>query len=154
MENRPLAEISITRAQWLFTSWTKDVLIYTIVLNLFVEYVDAIVIDSFTISMLTAILLKALLDVILGLEHRVADYFQQRSGPISKILRIVSTWLILFLSKFVILEVVDVVFGDHVELGGFLSVLSLVLVMMITREIVQRIYVSLGRGQSIEENSA
>jgi hypothetical protein len=153
-ENRPLAGISITRAQWLFTSWTKDVLIYTIVLNLFVEYVDAIVIDSFTISILTAILLKALLDIILGLEHRVADYFQQRSGPISKILRIGSTWLILFLSKFVILETVDIVFGDHVELGGFITVLALVLVMMVAREIVQQIYVSLGRDQSIEEDSA
>jgi hypothetical protein len=51
------------------------------------------------------------------------------------------------LSKFVILEIVDIVFGDHVELGGFVTVLTLVLVMMITREIVQRIYLGLGRRQ-------
>jgi hypothetical protein len=153
-DNRPVAQITITRAQMRFSSWMKDVLIYIVVLNLFVEYVDAIVIDSFTISIFTAILLKALLDVILGLEHRVADYFQQRTGPVSKVLRVVSTWLILFLSKFVILEVVDVVFGDHVELGGFITVLSLVLVMMIAREIVQRIYGSLGRSQPVAADSA
>jgi hypothetical protein len=143
-----------TRAQLVFFSWTKDVLIYIVVLNLFVEYVDAIVIDSFTISIFTAVLLKALLDVILGLEHKVAHYFEQRTGPLSKVLRVLSTWLILFASKFVILEIVDIVFGDHVELGSFITVLSLVLVMMIAREVVQRIYLYLGRSQPVAADSA
>jgi hypothetical protein len=137
-----------------FFSWTKDVLIYVVVLNLFVEYVDAIVIDSFTISIFTAILLKALLDVILGLEHRVAHFFEQRTGPLSKVLRVLATWLILFASKFVILEIVDIVFGEHVELGSFITVLSLVLVMMIAREVVQRIYLYLGRSQPVAADSA
>ena len=146
-DNRSLTEMSVTRAQMLFSSWTKDVLIYTIVLNLFVEYIDTVVIDSFTISILTAILLKALLDLILGLEHRISHFFAQWTSPVAKVLQIGSAWLILFLSKFVILEVVDIVFGTHVELGGFVTVLTLVLVMMITREIVQRIYLALGRRQ-------
>jgi hypothetical protein len=143
-----------TRAQLVFFSWTKDVLIYIVVLNLFVEYVDAIVIDSFTISIFTAVLLKALLDVILGLEHRVAHFFEQRTGPLSKVLRVLATWLILFASKFVILEIVDIVFGEHVELGSFITVLSLVLVMMIAREVVQRIYLYLGRSQPVAADSA
>ena len=137
-----------TRRQLVFFSWTKDVLIYIVVLNLFVEYVDKIVIDSFTISILTAILLKALLDVILGLEHRVAHFFEARPGKLSKFLQIMSTWLILFLSKFLILEAVDLVFGDHVELGKFVHVLSLVIALMVAREIVQRIYVALGSGET------
>ncbi len=103
-DSRPLAEIAATRAQLHFASWTKDVLIYIVVLNLFVEYVEIIVIDSFTISIFTAILLKGILDLILRLEHRVADYFKQRPGMVSKVLRVLSTWLILLLSKFVILE--------------------------------------------------
>ena len=140
----PAALSAPSRRQLIFFSWTKDVLIYVIVLNLFVEYADRVVIDSFTISILTAILLKALLDIILGLEHRVAHYFAARSGNLSTFLRIMSTWLILFLSKFVILEVVDLVFGDHVELGKFVSVLVLVLALMITREAAQRIYIALG----------
>ena len=153
-DSRPITQEMPTRAQLVFFSWTQDVLIYIVVLNLFVEYVDAIVIDSFTISIFTAVLLKALLDVILGLEHRVAHYFEHRTGPLSKVLRVLSTWLILFASKFVILEIVDIVFGDHVELGGFITVLSLVLVMMIAREVVQRIFVSLGRSQPVAADSA
>jgi hypothetical protein len=140
----PAALSAPTRRQLIFFSWTKDVLIYVVVLNLFVEYVDRVVIDSFTISILTALLLKVLLEIILGLEHRVAHLFAAWPGDLSKFLRIMSTWFILFLSKFLILEAEDLVFGDHVELGNFVHVLSLVIALMIAREIVQRIYVALG----------
>ena len=143
-----------TRRQLIFFSWTKDVLIYVVVLNLFVEYVGKVVIDSFTISILTAILLKALLDVILGLEHRVAHFFEARPGKLSKFLRIMSTWVILFLSKFLILEVVDFVFGDHVELGKFVQVLSLVIALMVAREVFQRIYMALGSSETAPTESA
>ena len=149
----PVTSQMPTRRQVIFFSWTKDVLIYVIVLNLFVEYVDKVVIDSFTISIFTAILLKALLDVILGLEHRVAHFLEARPGKLAKFLRIMSTWLILFLSKFLILEVVDFVFGDHVELGKFVHVLSLVIALMVARE-VQRIYMALGSSETAPTESA
>ena len=150
----PVATQMPTQRQLIFFSWTKDVLIYVVVLNLFVEYVEKVVIDSFTISIFTAILLKALLDVILGLEHRVAHFFEARPGKLSKFLRIMSTWIILFLSKFLILEVVDLVFGDHVELGKFVQVLSLVIALMVAREVFQRIYLALGSSQTAPAESA
>jgi len=124
-----------TRRQMTFTSWTKDVLIYIIVLNLFVEYNPKIIIDSFTISIFSAILLKILLEIILKLEHKVSDVFKS-----FKVLRIFLVWVILFGSKFLILEVVDVVFGDHVALGKFLDVILLVIVLMVAREVFHRIY--------------
>ena len=136
--------VATTRRQEIFLSWTTDILIYIVVLNLFVEYNSKIVIDSFTISILTAILLKILLEIILRFEHRVAEFFKSRPGKIANFLRIVSTWVILFLSKFLILEVVDLVFGDHVELGKFLDVIILVIALIATREVVHRIYFSLG----------
>jgi len=113
-----------------------------IVLNLLVEYNPKIIIDSFTISIYTAILLKILLEVILKLEHRVSDVFRSY-----KVLRILLVWLILFGSKFLILEVVDVVFGDHVELGKFLDVILLVIALMVVKEVFQRIYLSLGHSE-------
>ena len=131
-----------TRQQMIFTSWAKDVLIYIIVLNLFVEYNPKIIIDSFTISIFTAILLKILLEIVLNIEHKVADFFKSY-----KVLRIFLVWLILFGSKFLILEVVDMVFGNHVELGKFLDVILLVIILMVAREVFQRIYLSLGRNE-------
>jgi hypothetical protein len=128
-----------TRRQLIFFSWTKDILIYILVLNLFVEYNSKIVIDSFTISIFSAILLKILLEIILKLEHKVSEVLQAY-----RVLRIFVIWLILFGSKFLILEVVDFVFGEHVELGKFLDVIILVIALMVAREVFQRIYSVLG----------
>ncbi len=132
--------VTVTPAQERFTSWARDVLVYTAVLNLFVEYVDAIVIDSFTISLFTAAVLKVLLDVLTLVEHRVSHFFSK----IHKILGLLSMWVVLFLSKFVILEVIDIIFGDHVELGKFLDVVVLVLSLMIARALVLKAYDALG----------
>jgi hypothetical protein len=44
-------------AQRWFVSWTTDVLIYLVILNLFEEFSDAITIESFWISLLTAVTL-------------------------------------------------------------------------------------------------
>ena len=140
MSNKKALATMPTRQQMIFASWAKDVLIYIIVLNLFVEYNPKIIIDSFTISIFTAVLLKILLEVILKFEHKVSDVFKSY-----KVLRILLVWLILFGSKFLILEVVDMVFGEHVELGKFLDVILLVITLMVAREVIQRIYISLGR---------
>ena len=137
-----------SRRQLFFYSWTRDVLIYVVVLNLFVEYLPKVVIDSFTVSILTAILLKALLDLILRFEHRVAHFFKARPGNLARFLRIISTWLILFVSKFVILEAEDLIFGEHVELGTFVHILALVMALMVAREVVRRIFLALGSSET------
>jgi hypothetical protein len=48
-------------------------------------------------------------------------------------------WLVLFGSKFVALEAIDLVFGSSVSLGGFFSVTELILVLMLARAAVRRL---------------
>ena len=136
--------MTMNRNQARFADWMADVLVYIVVLNLFVEYVDAIVIDSFTISIFTAILLKLMVDLLAGVEHRVLHFFQQREGTINRVLGGLSVFAILFLGKLLILEVVDIVFGDHVELGHFIDVVLLIIAMIASRLIVQKIFEGLG----------
>ena len=50
------------------------------VLNLFNEYWDFVYIEFFTISLLTAVLLQFLLKVTIAIEHRVAGYFESKTG--------------------------------------------------------------------------
>lgn len=140
--------VTITQQQHRFQSWATDVLIYIVILNLFVEFNDAIVIESFWISILTAVLLQGLISIVKRLEHRIGNFFGRREGTQYRILEIVVKFLVLFTSKLIILEVVDFVFGDEVELGHFLDVLVLILTMMAARAIVGKIYVSLGRIES------
>jgi hypothetical protein len=136
--------LTVTPAQERFTSWVSDVLIDIVVLNLFVEFAHTVVIDSFAISILTALLLKLMVDAVKGLEQRVSAYFAAKPGTVSKILRVVAVWLILFLSKFVILEVVNFVFGDHVELGSFIEIVAIVIAMLAANAALQTAYQKLG----------
>lgn len=136
--------VTISKKQDIFFSWVSDVLIYIVVLNLFVEYVPAVIIDSFTISILTAVLLKILLDLVMGIEHQVHGFFEQKEGPVFRVMGTVALFGILFFGKLFILEVVNFVFGDHVELGHFIEVVALVLALMITRRLVHVFYMRLG----------
>ena len=123
---------SVTRGQEVFASWATDVLVFIVVLNLFVEYVPKVITESFTISIFTAIVLKLLIDVIAGLEHHVRGWFsgeKDRAGGV----RAGAVFAILFISKFVVLEIIDIVFGDRVSLGGFIEVASLVVTMILAR---------------------
>ena len=144
--------ITITRNQRRFASWMTDVLVYIVVLNLFVEHHKAIEIDSFTISILTAILLKLMLDAIELVEDRVRAFFKQGEGTASKVLGYVAFFTILFLGKLLILEVVDLVFGDKVELGHFIDVIVLIIAMIAARELMAWIYRRLGRQEHADSS--
>jgi hypothetical protein len=138
-------QIVVTPAQQRFASWMTDVLVYIVVLNLFVEHSNEVVIDSFSISILTAILLKLMLDALLGIEHRVSSYFSGKPGWLFRALGPLSVFSILFFSKFLILEVVNFVFGDHVTLGHFVEVAAIVISMIVASKVLRTIYVRLGR---------
>ncbi len=132
--------VATSPAQSAFTSWTTAILLNIVVLALFAEYADGIIIDSFTIVIFAAIVLRALLAVTLGLEHRVRNFFAGRGGAISRVLGILIAVGILFSSKFIILEVIDIIFRDHVEIHGFLPLVLLIITMIVTERIVQAIY--------------
>ena len=129
-----------SRRQYEFIRYLLYILTDLVVLSLFVEYWDAVVIDSFTISLLTAILLQVLLKVTLVIEHRIAVYFKARPGRWSWLLRVIAAWLVLFGSKFVILELVDIVFGEQVEFGGVVPFIIVVVTMLLAEAIVERVY--------------
>jgi FlaA1/EpsC-like NDP-sugar epimerase len=138
---RPIGDVldvrerrTITWAQNAYVGWTMTLLMYIVILNLFVKYVDAVVIDSFTISIFTSVVLLAMLVTILGLEHRVHAFFDARKGTAWRIGSTIATLGILFLSEFVILEVIDIVFGEHVDLGGFVEIIIIVITLILAQK--------------------
>ena len=146
MPKRPPTERprTITPAQARFISWISEVLVDIVVLNLFVEYAHAVVIDSFAISILTALLLKLMVDAVKGLEQGVSAYFAAKPGAAWKTVRVVVVLVILFLSKFLILEAVNFVFGDHVELGSFIEIVSIIVAMLVANAVLYSAFQRLG----------
>jgi hypothetical protein len=136
--------LTITRAQFRFSAALMHILITVVVLNLFVEYLTPVVIDSFTISILTAVLLWLMLEVIKRLEHRVSAYFREKAGAIFRVLRILSVWAILFVSKFVIVEVAALVTAGRASLGQFLEVVAIVVSLMVAEYVLGWVYRRLG----------
>jgi hypothetical protein len=130
--------------QRLFIRYFTAILIDLTVLNLFVEYSEYVVIDSFTISLLAALLLQVLLKVTIAIEHRVADYFNAKSGGFAKFMRYFTAWLLLFGSKFVILEALAFAFGDAVIFGGpwhgLVVLIGVIITMLIAEEGIVRLY--------------
>jgi len=116
-----------------------DVFVYVVVLNLFVEYLPQVISETFTLSLLTAILLKGVLEIVVAAKNRVKARFRQASTPIGKVVAAVLLWVVLFGSKFLVLEVVALVFRDRVSLGGFFSVTALILVLLVSRAVVRRL---------------
>ncbi|GAA0929093.1 hypothetical protein [Pseudonocardia zijingensis] len=116
-----------------------DVFVYVVVLNLFIEYFPQVLSETFTLSLLTAVLLKGVLEVVVAAKNRVKDRLRQASTPLGKFAAGFLLWLVLFGSKFLVLEAIDLVFGTRVSLGGFFSVTLLILVLMLSRAFVRRL---------------
>ncbi len=134
--------VTVSSRQQVFAAAVLNVLVNVVVLNLFVEFVDEVVIDSFWISVLTAVLLTAMLSVLARFEHRIHRFFFEKHSW--RFAGVVTIWVVLFGGKFVMLEIVNIVFGDHVELGHLLEVILIVVAMMIAGQLMQTIYDRLG----------
>ena len=128
-----------------FLRYFTGILIDLVVLNLFVEYTDKVFVDSFSISLLAAVLLQVLLKATIWVEHKVAGYFKKRPpSGMNTFWRFFFAWLVLFGSKFVILEALTWAFGDAVRfVGAFHGIIVLivvVVVMLLVEELVVRFY--------------
>ena len=134
----------ISNHQKLFLRYFTAILIDLVVLNLFAEYSSHVMIDSFTVSLLAAVLLQILLKLTLVIEHKVANYFNSKEGTAARIMRFVSAWLILFLSKFAILGAVYFVFGDRIAFSGpvhgVVVFIFVVIAMLAAEEAIVRFY--------------
>jgi hypothetical protein len=144
MATEPTDQRTITQAQFLFARALTEILASIVVLNLFVEWVHAVVIDSFTVSVLTAILLWLMLRGTIRLERRVSAYFRQKKGVVFRVMRYLSVWAILFVSKFAILEIVALVTAGQAVLGHFFEVVAIVVALMVAEALLNWIYTKLG----------
>ena len=144
--------VTVTRRQQIFTSAVLNVLVNVVVLNLFVEFADAVVIDSFWISVLTAVLLTVMIGILSKFEERIHHYFFETHSW--RIAGVITIWLVLFGGKFVMLEVVDIVFGDHVSLGHLLEVILIVVTMMVAGQLMQLAYDRLGVDEEATQSAS
>jgi hypothetical protein len=130
--------------QRLFVLFFTGTLIDLVVLSLFAEYTDKVFVDSFTTALLAAFVLQVLLKVTIAVEHRVLARFKDKTGFAWKSLKYFTAWLILFGSKFVILEALSFAFEKDVHFEGvwhgIVWLIIVVVTMVVVEELVARLY--------------
>ena len=132
-----------------FLRYFTAILVDLVVLNLFIEYWPTMVsASSFTITLVAAVILQALLKITIVCEHKVAAYWNAKPGGFAKFMRFFTAWLILFGSKFVILEALVLALGDRLKFGGPLHgvvvLIAVVVAMLVVEVILVKLYRRMG----------
>lgn len=110
-----------------------DILVYVVVIALFVQFIPSIITESFGISLLTAVLFKCALELVAVVKKRIVARVRAAESAAGKILNAASFSLLGAGSKFLVLWLTDILFGDAVDLGGFFPVTFLIIMLMLAR---------------------
>ena len=110
-----------------------DVFVYLVVLGVISELFPRVISETFLLALLTAILLKVVLELVLVVKKRVVARIRAAPTPVGRVVNALSLVLVMAGSKFLVLELTALAFGDFVQLGGFFSVTALILTLMLAR---------------------
>jgi hypothetical protein len=110
-----------------------------VVLNLAIQYLPQVISETFTLSLLTAAVLKVTLEVVLRLKGAVLIRLRGAITRPTRAAFAVALWVVAAGSKLVVLWLIDIAFGGAVSLGGFLPVTLLVAVLLMSWSAVRRL---------------
>ncbi len=121
--------------QKMFREMLLGTLLYSVVLGFFNDYTDILHTGTYSTTFAVAIVLQALTYLTFGLKSQIVAWFRKKEG--SKAGMIFSVWLVMFLSKFVFLEVINIVFRGQVEISGFIGLLVIVASLTIAQKLIE-----------------
>lgn len=132
--------VPISDSQELFQNMFVGVLLYSVVLGFFNDYTDILRTTSYSTTFLVAIVMQLLTFATFWLKGQVKQWFKGREGKWSTFGMVFGVWLILFFSKFVFLAVIDVLFGENVEISGFVGLLLIIISLTVAQKLAEVAY--------------
>lgn len=117
-----------------------DVFVYLVVLGVFVQLFPNVITESFLLTLLTAALLKLVLEIVVWVKKRILGRLRSAPNAFRRVINAITLLLILPGSKFLVLELVAWVFGGAVSLGNFFQVTVLIVVLMLARDGMRRLF--------------
>lgn len=130
--------------QILFKEVFVGTLIYAVVLGFFNDYTSIVYAKSFSTIFYSAVVLELLTYLAFLLKNKIISWLTDRQGLIYKMLMFFCVWLVLFLSKFVFIWVIDVIFGNNINIYGFFGILLIVLCVTIIHKLADKVFLWLG----------
>lgn len=133
--------------QEVFTEIVFGTLIYTIVFGFLNDYTNLVAAKSYSTIVLASLLMQLLVYPTLKLKEWLVNWFRQKNTKARKLGLIFTIWGILFVSKFVFLEILLFVFKDSLFISGFVAVLLIILCSTIITQLFKYIYILLGNNK-------
>jgi hypothetical protein len=140
----PETETTLHKRQQLFRSMVLGTLIYSVVLGFFNDYTSILHTRSYSTTFAVALVMQLLTYATLLLKDKTVAWFRREGAGRSKAGMIFSVWLIMFLSKFVFLGAIGIIFGDAVEISGFVGLLLIIVCMTLAQALIEWIDARLG----------
>lgn len=130
--------------QLLFKEIFVGTLIYAVVLGLFNDYTSIVYARSFSTIFYASIVLEILTYLAFMLKGKIVAWLIHKEGLIYRILMFFFVWLVMFLSKFVFIWVIDMIFGNNININGFFGILAIALTVTIIHKLADKIFISFG----------
>lgn len=129
-----------TDKQTLFRDMVLGILLYSVVLGFFNDYTDILHTGTYSVTFMLAIVMQILTFLTFALKDWVVK--RLRKGGASSHTAIIagSIWLIMFLSKFVFLGAISVIFSDDVQISGFVGLLVIIICLTLVQKLVELTY--------------
>ena len=134
-----------TSAQLAYQELFIGTLIYVAVLGLFNDYTSIVSAKSFSTIIYASIVLELLTYLAFQLKSAIIAWLKNRKGAVYKILMFFNVWLIMFLSKFIFIWALDVLFGDYISINGFFGILLVVLSVTAIHKLAYCVFKLLGK---------
>lgn len=133
--------------QILFKELFVGTLIYAVVLGFFNDYTSIVDVRSFSTIFYTAVVLELLTYLAFLLKGKIVTWLSNRQSAVYRILMFFCVWLVMFLSKFVFIWVIDIIFGNNININGFFGILLIVLCVTIVHKLADKAFIALGNNE-------
>ena len=136
---------SFTARQLLFKELFVGTLIYAVVLGFFDDYTSVLEARSFSYIFMAAIVLELLTCGAFAVKNAIVRKLRHRESRASVVLMALGVWFVMFVSKFVFIWAIDLIFGDEVNINGFFGIFIVALVVTVMHRLADWVFVRLGR---------
>lgn len=134
---------SFSARQILYQELVIGTLIYTVVLGFFSDYSSFVSANSFSTIFFASIVLEVLTYLAFRLKGLIVTRLKDRKGNLYRLLMFFCVWLVMFVSKFVFIWVLDLLFGSYINIIGFFGILLVVLCVTIIHRLTYKLFKSL-----------
>jgi hypothetical protein len=129
--------------QLIFQELFIGTLIYAVVLGFFNDYTSLVYAKSFSTIFFASVALELLTYAAFQVKAAIVGWLQNHQGLVYRMATLMSVWFTMFISKFIFIAVLDLLFGDYIHVSGFFGILLVVACVTIIHKLAYRVFTKL-----------